>query len=324
MRFDRTLRALALIAFVAATSLVGAQTTKVKPVTLSVYMQNDLANPQNAYWPVTLEAFAKKYPNIKLEFEYVADEAYHQKFQAMAASGDIPDLFTCYAGSPLELHPRPRHGQGLYAPTSLTSFKKQLQPRHLAAPGTERARYTSSPPTWPSARSSTSTPSSRSSWASRIPKTLDEMIAQAPKIRAAGYDAPRLRQQGPVAGPVPLPLHARSTGWAAPRGSTRPMKGQRQVHRRSIRRLDLHHQENGRHQALPRGRQSARGHSGLGGVRAGQGRLPPRRRLESLRAEAGAAKPEDYADLLLPSHSRPSPARRSTARAPRPWARPSP
>lgn len=28
-------------------------------VTLSVYMQQDLANPQSAYWPVTVEAFQK-------------------------------------------------------------------------------------------------------------------------------------------------------------------------------------------------------------------------------------------------------------------------
>ena len=30
------------------------------PVTLSVYMQQDMANPQSAYWPVTVEAFQKK------------------------------------------------------------------------------------------------------------------------------------------------------------------------------------------------------------------------------------------------------------------------
>jgi raffinose/stachyose/melibiose transport system substrate-binding protein len=69
------------------------------PVTLSVYMQMDLANPQYEYWPVTLEGFAKKHPNIKLDFEYVSGEQFHDKFQAMAAAGDIPDLFTCYAGA---------------------------------------------------------------------------------------------------------------------------------------------------------------------------------------------------------------------------------
>lgn len=69
------------------------------PVTLSVYMQMDLANPQSAYWPETVAAFEKKYPNIKLEFEYVNGEAFHDKFQIMAASGDIPDVFTTYAGA---------------------------------------------------------------------------------------------------------------------------------------------------------------------------------------------------------------------------------
>ena len=47
------------------------------PVTLSVYMQMDLANPQSAYWPETVAAFEKQYPNIKLEFEYVNGEAFH-------------------------------------------------------------------------------------------------------------------------------------------------------------------------------------------------------------------------------------------------------
>ena len=90
-----------IIALFALVTLgLGAQNASSNaPITLTVYMQNDLANPQSAYWPVTVEAFQKKYPNIKLEFEYVSGEEFHQKFQAMAASGDIPDLFTCYAGA---------------------------------------------------------------------------------------------------------------------------------------------------------------------------------------------------------------------------------
>ena len=67
-------------------------------VTLTGYMQIDPADPQYADWNPTLEAFAAEYPNIKLQFEYVTGEQYHDKFQIMAASGQIPDLFTLYAG----------------------------------------------------------------------------------------------------------------------------------------------------------------------------------------------------------------------------------
>ena len=67
-----------VVAILALAALgLGAQTASA-PVTLNVYMQIDLADPQYAYWPVTLEAFQKKYPNIKLEFEYVTGEQFHQ------------------------------------------------------------------------------------------------------------------------------------------------------------------------------------------------------------------------------------------------------
>ena len=77
----------------------GQQEAPGGAITLSAYHQMDLANPQYEYWPVTLDAFARRYPNIKLDWEYVSGEQFHDKFQAMAAAGDIPDVFTCYAGA---------------------------------------------------------------------------------------------------------------------------------------------------------------------------------------------------------------------------------
>ena len=77
----------------------GQRSSGAGTITLTGYMQIDPADPQYAYWPITLEAFARKYPNIKLDFEYVTGEQFHDKFQAMAATGQIPDLFTCYAGA---------------------------------------------------------------------------------------------------------------------------------------------------------------------------------------------------------------------------------
>ncbi len=168
-----------------ATMSLGAQTSSSgAPVTLTVYMQNDLANPQSAYWPVTVEAFQKKYPNIKLEFEYVSGEEFHQKFQAMAASGDIPDLFTCYAGA--------RSGYILdrgmvkdLRPYLTESFKKQYNPAIWQPQGPNGEIYIISPNMAVCTVVYINTKLQKQLGLS-TPKTLDEMIAQVPKIRAAG------------------------------------------------------------------------------------------------------------------------------------------
>jgi raffinose/stachyose/melibiose transport system substrate-binding protein len=168
-----------------ATMGLGAQTSSSgAPVTLTVYMQNDLANPQSAYWPVTVEAFQKKYPNIKLEFEYVSGEEFHQKFQAMAASGDIPDLFTCYAGA--------RSGYILdrgmvkdLRPYLTESFKKQYNPAIWQPQGPNGEIYIISPNMAVCTVVYINTKLQKQLGLSN-PKTLDEMIAQVPKIRAAG------------------------------------------------------------------------------------------------------------------------------------------
>ena len=187
MKFTRTMRAVALIAFALASALfVGAQAAKTDaPVALTVYMQNDLANPQSAYWPVTLDAFSKKYPNIKLDFEYVSGEAFHQKFQAMAASGDIPDLFTCYAGS--------RSGYILdrgmvkdLRPYLTDSFKKQYNSAIWQPQGPNGEIYIISPNLAVCTVVYVNTKLQKQLGLA-TPKTLDEMIAQVPKIRAAGY-----------------------------------------------------------------------------------------------------------------------------------------
>ena len=154
------------------------------PVTLSVYMQMDLANPQVAYWPETVAAFEKKYPNIKLEFEYVNDEAFHDKFQIMAASGDIPDVFTTFVGA--------RSGYVLnrgmvkdIRPYLTDEFKSQYNPAIWEPQGPNGEIYVISP------NLAVCTvvyinPKLQKQLGLTTPKTLDEMIAQVPAIRAAG------------------------------------------------------------------------------------------------------------------------------------------
>jgi len=186
MRSKMKVFIIALFALVTLVGLGAQNASSNAPVTLTVYMQNDLANPQSAYWPVTVEAFQKKYPNIKLEFEYVSGEEFHQKFQAMAASGDIPDLFTCYAGA--------RSGYILdrgmvkdLRPYLTDSFKSQYNSAIWQPQGPKGEIYIISPNMAVCTVVYVNTKLQKQLGLSN-PKTLDEMIAQVPKIRAAGLD----------------------------------------------------------------------------------------------------------------------------------------
>ncbi|WP_018526325.1 ABC transporter substrate-binding protein [Alkalispirochaeta alkalica] len=67
-------------------------------VVLTTYLQKDPANPQFEGHNAVMEAFAEAHPHITFRHEYATGEAFHQKFQAMAASGRLPDLFTTYVG----------------------------------------------------------------------------------------------------------------------------------------------------------------------------------------------------------------------------------
>jgi len=153
-------------------------------VTLSAYDQMDLADPQYEYWPVTLNAFAQKYPNIKIEWEYVSGEQFHDKFQTMAAAGDIPDLFTCYAGA--------RSGyiinRGMVKdlrPYLTDEFKSHYTSSIWDPQGPKGEIYIISPNLAVCTVIYVNTALQKQVGLS-MPKTLDEMIAQVPAIRAAG------------------------------------------------------------------------------------------------------------------------------------------
>jgi raffinose/stachyose/melibiose transport system substrate-binding protein len=154
-------------------------------VTLSVYAQIELTNPQYEYWPVTLEAFAQKYPNIKLDFEYVTGEQFHDKFQAMAASGDIPDLFTTYVGA------RSNYilDRGLVKdlrPYLTDEFKSNYNPAIWDPQGPNGEIYIISPNMAVCTVIYVNTKLQKEVGLTH-PKTLDELIAQVPAIRAKGY-----------------------------------------------------------------------------------------------------------------------------------------
>jgi raffinose/stachyose/melibiose transport system substrate-binding protein len=162
-----------------------SQDTAAGTVTLSVYMQIDPANSQYAYWPVTLEAFNAANSNIKLEFEYVTGEQFHDKFQAMAATGSIPDLFTCYAGARSSYILNRGMVKDL-RPYLSDSFKANYSGAIWEPQGPNGEIYIISP------NLAVCTviyvnPKLQKELGISSPRTLDEMIAQVPVIQAAGY-----------------------------------------------------------------------------------------------------------------------------------------
>jgi raffinose/stachyose/melibiose transport system substrate-binding protein len=177
---------LAAVTGLALALLAGCQKAEGgETVTLSVYLQIDLANPQYEYWPVTLDAFARKYPDIKLEFEYVSGEQFHDKFQAMAAAGDIPDLFTCYIGTRSSYIINRGMVKDL-RPYLTESVKAEYNPTIWEPQGPNGEIYIISPNMAVCTMIYVNTRLLRELDLA-VPQTLDEMIAQVPAIRAAGY-----------------------------------------------------------------------------------------------------------------------------------------
>ncbi len=100
-RFAMATLAILLVLSLGACSGGGAKGGKLSAdtkLTLTVYHQWDPSSPEGPMWDETVAAFNKLYPNIKIETEFAAGEPYHQKLQAMAVSGQLPDVMFLYAG----------------------------------------------------------------------------------------------------------------------------------------------------------------------------------------------------------------------------------
>jgi raffinose/stachyose/melibiose transport system substrate-binding protein len=155
-------------------------------ITLTGYMQIDPADTQYAYWKPTLDAFAQQNPNIKLDFEYVTGEQFHDKFQAMAATGQIPDLFTCYAGA------RSSYliDRGLVKdlrPYLTDAFKANYNSAIWGPQGPKGEIYIISP-NMAVCTVVYANPGLLAKAGLTPAKTLDELVAQAPAIRNAGFE----------------------------------------------------------------------------------------------------------------------------------------
>lgn len=187
----KKLMALVLISVIAFTSVFAAganeEVSDDGTITLTGYMQIDPANPAYAGHNAVVKAFEEKYPNIKLDIEYATGEAFHQKFQAMAASRKIPDIFTCYGGARTAYIQDPGLVLDLNETAYLTDeFKSQFKPVTFKAQGSNGELYMI-PPTLAVCHVVYANHAILDELGLEYPATFEEMIAQVPTIRAAGY-----------------------------------------------------------------------------------------------------------------------------------------
>ena len=156
-------------------------------VTLTAYMQIDPADDQYRGHNEIMKVFAEKYPNIKIEVEYASGEAFHQKFQAMAASKQVPDLFTCYTGA------RSAYVNETGLVKDLKSLGK-INDAYIAqyndgtfAPQGANGEIWVIPPSFAVCHAVYANEAILTKLGLSYPKTFEEWKAQVPVIRAAGY-----------------------------------------------------------------------------------------------------------------------------------------
>ena len=76
-----------------ATSLFAApKAKKVKQVTLKIMGYGDNSNSEGQTFKRICEEFEAENPDVKLDYELLYDEAYHQKAVSRLAAGDVPDI----------------------------------------------------------------------------------------------------------------------------------------------------------------------------------------------------------------------------------------
>jgi raffinose/stachyose/melibiose transport system substrate-binding protein len=90
-RFLIALMAIALVGL-ALTSCGKPAEQAPKQIVVKTMAYGDNSNAEGVNWVRIVQAFEKENPGIKIDYELLYDEAYHQKVAARLASGDVPHL----------------------------------------------------------------------------------------------------------------------------------------------------------------------------------------------------------------------------------------
>ncbi|MBN2626669.1 MAG: extracellular solute-binding protein, partial [Spirochaetales bacterium] len=153
------------------------------PVTLKLYHYHDLSDQTaTGQWNEILAAW-EEYSDIKLDIEYQNNEPFHNKLQAMAVSGQIPDMLYLWplkrtgyvtgAGLIKDLRPYLKGHEDEFAQAALTQqgsngeiyeLPQQITATHVMFSNTKLMKELGL----------------------TYPKTMAELLAQGDKIKAAG------------------------------------------------------------------------------------------------------------------------------------------
>ncbi len=163
-----------------------AETSSDGKIHLKAYMQIDPTLSQYAGHNEIMKAFAEKYPNIVIEPEYASGEAFHQKFQAMAASKEIPDIFTCYGGSRSDYITKTGLVLDLREDYLTDDIMSQYSSATWAEQGSE-GQYWMIPPSLAVCHTVYANTDRLKKLGLEYPKTYSEWLEQIPVIREAGY-----------------------------------------------------------------------------------------------------------------------------------------
>jgi raffinose/stachyose/melibiose transport system substrate-binding protein len=154
-------------------------------IVLSTYLQIDPANPQQKGYVEMQAAFEASRPDITFKHEYATGEAFHQKFQAMVASRELPDVFTTYIGKRTAYVTETGNALDLNAYLS-DDFKKQFSEATWESQGPNGEIYTIAPSMAVCHAMYVNTDLLKKIGL-EIPKTYQELLDQVKPIRDAGY-----------------------------------------------------------------------------------------------------------------------------------------
>ncbi|QEN09564.1 extracellular solute-binding protein [Oceanispirochaeta crateris] len=163
----------------------GSKESENDGIVLSTYLQIDPANPQQQGYVEMQAAFEASRPDITFKHEYATGEAFHQKFQAMVASRELPDVFTTYIGKRTAYVTET--GNALDLNTYLTDdFKKQFSDATWESQGPNGEIYTIAPSMAVCHAMYVNTDLLKEIGL-EIPTTYEELLDQVQPIRDAGY-----------------------------------------------------------------------------------------------------------------------------------------
>lgn len=179
-----------LVGLVLTTGLVFAaagqgEAAETGPITLKAFHYLDLTNEvTTANWDELMAGWEKSNPDIKLDFEFLYAEPYHNKLQSMAVAGQLPDVMFLWPGK----RTGDVTGSGLIKDISpwVNKVKNEFAPAAISPQGPNGAIWE-----LPEQITATHVMFTNQRLLDELglefPETFEELLAQGDAIREAGY-----------------------------------------------------------------------------------------------------------------------------------------